>query len=400
MSNGQLSLTDVSDGLGVNLFQSLFTWRPSENKTSSENFLTEAFVYCLRINQRFCQAWLSELIGTAVDVSDLTIVTRASHRDEDQAAVVYPDIDIQGRLTSGERFKLLVEVKWNAPYDPEQLRKYSRLLSGPKACLVFISPQARDCQRAAQDAVLLGSNFKSLRWDQVHRKLALFASDCRMTRELVEFMDFQGLGASSPISEQMLFHYLQSRDFLPRLLHYTRKLHNEYDWDFLPAFYHSRNCQEVRDVYGRIGISFRPRGWNGAISVGFLYSTFDHKVPFADGSNAGVDVVLRIECAPRAPHRAIAEAAVRHVADEARKAGGIIRIAGDPENGNAHTLLLAQRSLSDFLKFSTESEQLDQIYQQIRAWAESLFADGSLGEALAFLVEPEPKDHTPANTAE
>jgi len=371
----------------ANVFSSLFGWRPSENKSSSENFLTEAFVYCLRANEKLCRSWLTKILGQDVDCSGIEITTRASYVDQENATTIYPDIDVRGTFENGKPFNLLIEVKWGAPYDRSQIQKYDRLLKGQEnPNLIFISPNAMDCLKAAQDAGSLQSRFQAIRWDQVHSHLAHLPHHCRITRELGDFMDQQGLSAPKPISASLIDDYVAGRDLPRRLWRYAEKLHHEFEWDFLPDIYQSPDQQAVKDQFGRIAIVFSPNGWAGAISIGFLYSNHDHKVRFADGSNASVDLMMRIECSPTAVGRNRVIAALSEVAPKVINAGGAVHLAGDQGNKNRHTLFIAQKSLRDFVQGNDETEQLVLMHQQIHAWSDALFGDGRLAEALSHLA--------------
>lgn len=371
----------------ANVFSSLFGWRPSENRSSSENFLTEAFVYCLRTNVKFCRAWLTKILGRDVDCSEIEVTTRASYVDQEKATTIYPDVDIRGRFDDGEPFNLLIEVKWGAPYDQSQIQKYDRLLKGQEnPNLIFISSNAMDCVKAEQDSGHLQSRFKAIRWDQVHSHVSDYSQHCRITSELSDFMDQQGLSAPKPISPTLIDEYVAGRDLLRRLWRYAEKLHHEFKWDFLPELYHSPDHQSVKDQFGRIGIIFTPNGWDGAISIGFLYSNYDHKVRFADGSNASVDLMMRIECSPIATGRDGVLSALREVTPKVKNAGGVVHLAGDYGNKNKHTLFIAQKSLRELVQGDDELEQLLLMHQQIHAWSISLFGDGRLAEALSQLA--------------
>lgn len=371
----------------ANVFSGLFGWRPSENKSSSENFLTEAFVYCLRSNKRFCSSWLTEILGQDIDCSGIEITTRASYVDEERATTIYPDIDIRGTFKNGETFNLMIEVKWGAPYDRLQIQKYDRLLIGQKnPNLVFVSPNAMDCRKAAQESGDLQSRFRAIRWDQIHSHLADCSHHCRITREFGDFMDQQGLSAPKPVSASLIDEYIAGRDLLRRLWRYGEKLHHEFEWTFLPDIYHSPDQRSVKDQYGRIAIVFTPNGGDGVISVGFLYSNHDHKVRFANGSNASVDLMMRIECSPNTVGRDGVMSALREVAPKVKNTGGVVHLAGDHGNKNRHTLFIAQKSLRDFVLGDDESEQLVLMHQQIRAWCDALFREGRLSDALRHLA--------------
>lgn len=372
-----------------NLFSSLFQWRPRETKLSAENFLTESFVYCLQVNEAFRAFWLGNILGQDISAIDLAISTRASHIDDERETTIYPDIDIRGRLADGKTIALLIEVKWGAPYDGNQIRKYNRLLGKVDLpFLVFISPSRADCCRATSDASGAGgagalrSTFQAIQWEQVHRDLARFSAHCRTTKELEEFMDRQGLSARKPLSSEEINHFLASRNVMKGLKRYCEKLLREHDWMFLPAIYQEPERQSVADQYGRMAIVFRRAGWNGTITVGFLHSNHDHKVKFADGSDNSVDLMMRIECGSSVAGRDAVVQVLRNKVAKARANGGVIHLADDLGNANRHTLFIAQRSLSDFLMGVDEAAQLSAMHAQVADWANALFEGGDLEAAL------------------
>ncbi|MBB3521119.1 PD-(D/E)XK nuclease family protein [Rhizobium sp. BK456] len=366
-----------------NLFISLFHWRPGDGRTPGENFLTESFVYCLRRNETFRTGWFKKILGSEVIDADLRICTRASHVDDERETTIYPDIDIRGVLTSGQPFSLLVEVKWGARYDHSQIAKYDRLIAGqPNANLVFLSANSIDCRNASTQRGSLSSTFHIFEWQQIYSLLATSSQDCRSSQELVEFMNKHGLNPPEPITQSLLQSYVTTRDFLKRLRRYCEKLLNESAWDFLPPHYQDATRQEVRDQYGRIAIVFHRHDWNGTITIGYLHSNQDHRVKFADGSDASVDLMMRIEANPTVVGRAEVVSALQKRASQVRQCGGVVRLAGDRDNQNPHTLFIAQRSLSEFLENSDETSQLLAMHAQIREWSTVLFGGGELEKAL------------------
>ncbi len=366
-----------------NLFSNLFQWRPRDTKLSEENFLTEAFIYCLQVNEAFRIFWLGKILNQDMSAAELTITPRASHVDDERETTIYPDIDIRGIFPNGKTFALLIEVKWGARYDRNQIRKYDRLLGKVDfAHLVLLSPSRADCHRATNDAGSLHSMFQAIQWETVHRDLSRFSGHCRTTKELEEFMDGQGLSAVKPLSSKEIDHFLASRNVMKGLKRYCEKLLHEYGWHFLPAIYQELAKQSVSDQFGRIAIVFRRADWNGTITAGFLYSNHDHKVRFADGSDNSVDLMMRIECAPTAAGRHDVMTALRERAAKARACGGVIHLADDAGNANRHTLFIAQRSLSEFLNEADEAGQLTAMHAQLEAWAGALFKGGELEAAL------------------
>ncbi|GAA2864917.1 hypothetical protein GGQ99_001623 [Aminobacter niigataensis] len=379
----------------ANLLLSLFQWRPSDKRISAENFLTEAFVYCLRVNVELRKSWLDNILGQAISDADFVITTRASHLDDERASTIYPDIDIRGTLASGEGFTVLVEVKWGAPYSKEQIGKYDRLLaSAENPHLVFISPSAMDCRRAEGDSESLTSTFRAVRWDQLFSYLSASSDGCRATRELLEFMDQQGLSPQEPISQSLLGQYLATKHFTKRLWRYCEKLMNEFDWDFLPKYYQAPEVQSVKEQYGRVAIVFMRSGWNGTITIGFLYSNHDHKVKFADGSDNSVDLMMRIESFSNVDGRDEVVSILRRKVAEARKAGGVVHVASGSSKENGHTLYISQKSLQEYLADDSELNQLAAMHQQIKDWSKALFRDGELEVALNRLDAQQPQELT------
>ncbi|RFB97289.1 hypothetical protein B5K11_05155 [Rhizobium leguminosarum bv. trifolii] len=366
-----------------NLFISLFQWRPLDYRTPGENFLTEAFVYCLHKNQMFRTRWLEKILGSEVIDADLRISTRASHLDEERETTIYPNIDIRGVLTSGQPFSLLVEVKWGARYDHAQIAKYDRLIAGkPNSHLVFLSANSIDCRNASARRGSLRSTFHVFEWQQIYSLLAMLSQDCRSSQELLEFMHIHGLSPPEPITQTALQNYVTTRDFTKRLRRYCEKLLNELPWDFLPLHYQDATRQAVKDQYGRVAIVFPRHDWNGTITIGFLYSNHDHQVKFADGGDASVDLMMRIEANPAVVGRTEVVSAIQERANGVRQSGGVVRLDGDRDNQNAHTLFIAQRSLNEFLDNSDETGQLLAMHKQIRDWSNALFGDGELENAL------------------
>ncbi|TCN32486.1 hypothetical protein EV184_104152 [Sinorhizobium americanum] len=370
-----------------NLLISLFTWRPREGITPGENFLTEAFVHTLRVNATFRSQWLTQLLGQSIDDSSLIIETRASHSNIDSGTTIFPDVDIRGEFASGTPFALLLEVKWGAAYVPSQLDKYDRLLaSEPNPHLVFLCARGADYRRAVKDVKRFDAQFHPLLWETVFVALQSAATDCQFSKELLGFMHHHGLSPGEPISMSMAEAYIASKPILERFHRYAEKLLREFDWTILPATHRDTESTEVRDRYGRVAIEFAPPRWNGAITIGFLYDNKDHAVPFADGTSNSIDLMMRIEAAPKVQARDLVNAAIRDRTAAVRNAGGVVRLDSDRANGNRHTLFIAQRSLTDFLSSPVEGDQLQAMYGQLKTWSEALFSDGTVGDALGQLA--------------
>ncbi|WP_395517192.1 hypothetical protein [Pseudorhizobium flavum] len=366
-----------------NLLVSLFDWHPRDGVKPAENFLTEAFVHSLRSNEDFRRRWLERLVNAEFDNAAVVISTRASYSDIERQSSIFPDIEIQGDLSDGSPFLVLVEIKWDAPYQLAQLKKYDRLLAREEnGYLCFICASGTDHRKAKADRDRFeNSTFSAFLWEDVFVALRESIPD-HASKELLGFMQHYGLTPGEPISQNIIDGYLVGKSLVSRLNRYCEKLLREFDWDFLPETHRDIDAARVKNAYGRVAIEFAPPYWDGAVTVGFLYDNSDHAVPFADGSQNSVDLIFRIEAAPKAPAREDVNAVIRPRVSSVRAKGGVVRLDKDGINGNRHTLFIAQRSLSDFLASPVEGDQLVAIHNQLKAWAEALFGDQRVEEAL------------------
>ncbi|WGD30168.1 PD-(D/E)XK nuclease family protein [Ancylobacter sp. WKF20] len=382
------------DAASPNVFLSLYEWRPRDRMTPAENFLTEALVYVLRTNVELRVAWVKLLTDRDPDPATIKIVTRASY-DVVDGATIYPDIDICGRFLDKTEFTIIIENKWNSPYSKDQLDKYCLIIKDNiNPFVVFICAAFNDYNQARTYVPpKAGIGFKALRWEDVYAFLNSAESRNGLLGELIEFMDRHALSARPPITALMIQAYLESRNFLSRLQRLAEKLLMEHEWENIPERNRASAPYRIRDVYGRVAIEFAPEDWNGAITIGFLYNNGDHGVPFADGTANSIDIMLRIEADPALGDR---RTEVLKVLAARRggvaSAGGVVRLLGDRENKNRHTLFIVQRSLLDVIgEMTTEREQAQAIYNQANAWLEALFNDGQLAAALETLRRCLPK---------
>lgn len=371
----------------ANLLLNLFTWRPRDSVTPGENFLTEAFVHVLRVNAAFRLKWLMYLLGEAIDPHSAIIATRAVHIDQDSETTLFPDVEIRGQLEVGTPFHVLVEIKWGANYDFSQLQRYDRLLeTSENPHLVFLCARSEDYQAARKDAGrFVHAKFSANLWESVFDALQETSTGCPFSKELLGFMSHHGLSPGRPITRAMVEAYVASKPLFSKFHRYAEKLLHEFDWTILPSVYQDTASVGVRDRFGRVAVEFAPK-WNGAITIGFMYDNRDHAIPFAGDTPDGIDLIMRIEASPQAKGRDLATAAIRRKAASVRAAGGVVRLNSDGVNGNRHTLLIAHRSLNDFLDSSVEGDQLHAMYGQVKAWSEALFSDGTVGAALAQLA--------------
>lgn len=376
------------DAASPNVFLSLFEWRPRDRMTPAENFLTEALVYVLRTNGELRSAWVKLLTDRDPDPASVKIVTRSSYEGSN-GTTIYPDIEILGRFLDESEFIVIIENKWGSRYEKEQLDKYCLLIQDySNPFLVFISAAFNDYNQSrtyAPPKTRIG--YKALRWEDVYAFLSSVENRNGLLVELIEFMDHHALSARPPITASMIQAYLDSRSFISRLQRLAEKLLMEHEWEIIPERNRPSEPIRIRDLYGRVAIEFAPEDWNGAVTIGFLYNNGDHGVPFADGSANSIDVMLRIEADPSLGDRRRDTLSV--LADKRRSvaaAGGVVRVQGDRENKNRHTLIIVQRSLLDLIREKpTEREQAQAIYSQVNAWLDVLFNDGQLAAALDTL---------------
>ena len=367
-----------------NLLVNLFPWRLRDSIAPKENFLTEAFVHVLRRNKALRECWLTDLLGKAVDVDSIQFSTRASYLNSETSSTIYPDVEMIGEFVGGEPFRVILEVKWDSPYDRNQIEKYDKLFDvDDRNFLIFLCAKRED-YKSARTFSPERSTYKAVLWEHIFPKIETFSGGCILTQELAGFMEHHGLTPGQPISNAMLDGFLLGRKLIERFERYCEKLRIEFDWGNLPSIY--TDATEVTNKYGRVAIMMGPT-WQGAISLGFLYDNRDHRVPFEDGSTSGVDLMMRIESSPHAKGRDSVMGILKERAPFARAEGGVVRLADDRANRNANTLLLAQRKLSDFLAEPSEGDQLVLMHRQLSGWISALFGDGKLGESLTRMQQ-------------
>ncbi|CAO4148937.1 hypothetical protein [Methylorubrum extorquens] len=384
---------DAHEAETPNLFRSLFSWRPRAAIKPGENFLTEAVVYMLRRNEEFQARFIRLVTGSDQVASKVSINTRAAYRG-DKGSTIYPDMEIKGVWDEASSFVIFVENKWWARFDPNQIKAYAKLLSGqPHGHLAFICARASDFREASN--VQLGDAGPAIvpvLWENVYCALRASSESSGLEAELLAFMQDHNLGPGAPIRPGMIEAYLAGRSLPDRLHRYAEVLLRDYEWTRIPQRQRNPDRLRVRLAYGRLAIEFAPPSWSGAITIGFLLDAFDHKVPFENGGKTGLDLMLRLEASPAlGPLREPALTVLKSKAPAVRAAGGVARLLDDPENGNKHTLLIAQRSLTHVVKDrGSENEQIAAIYAQADAWLQALFDDGTLAPTLPGLARTSP----------
>jgi hypothetical protein len=122
----------------ANLFSALFEFRPRDGHTPKENFLTEAFAYFLRTDDRVQTRWLSKLLDREVDGATCEVRTRQTEQDVDADTSVYPDLLLEGQFSDGKEFAVYCEHKWDSPCDDSQLRRYQKIADAKGVRLAFV----------------------------------------------------------------------------------------------------------------------------------------------------------------------------------------------------------------------------------------------------------------------
>jgi hypothetical protein len=331
--------------------------------------------------------WLRHFIDADINIQSVDIDTRAAYEHKPTASTIYPDVAITGSLSTGDEFVCLIEHKWQSPCSLQQLQQYAHLMNSEnrKRYLGFVCASGQDL-RAARNFPCdqyPHLTYKTVLWEGLYDAFSRIPNPSAPLSELLVFMQKQGLSPMPPVTEDQLKSFMRGRGILGRLTHYAAKLRDEGDWSHIPQRYRTR--PSVTDKWGRIGVEFASPGWNPTLTIGFLYDSFDHKVPIIK-SDESPDLILRIE-AERAknPNPAVAVDALRKKVSALQQPGVQIHLHGDRGN-NHNSLLIVQRSLSDVIRgYQTEQDHISAIYDQAKAWTLALFNDGELEPSLLTL---------------
>jgi hypothetical protein len=213
-----------------------------------------------------------------------------------------------------------------------------------------------------------------------------FANQSELLKEFLFFMKTQGLGPVAAVTAEKLKAFVESNDLLSQLSVFCRKLADEYKWEIIPARYHGKAPLPVENRWGRVGIEFAGANWSPTVTLGFLYSDADHKVPLTDPSRS-IDLFLRIEANPRLnPNPESLLLVLRQKIPTLLQRADRASVKDDPSNGNPHTLLIVQRSLAKELSGIQETHaQLEKIHETLSGWLSALFQDGTLEPDLVKL---------------
>ncbi|WP_123834170.1 hypothetical protein [Methylobacterium currus] len=361
-----------------NIFNSLFNWHPNDGRTSKENFLTEAFAHVIRSNAHCCSLWMQAIFSQDIDFDSVIINTRASHRLKGEKNTIYPDMEISGYHADGRKFGLLVENKWDSPASKSQIFKYGHLARQLYySHLIFIAPNSLN-----QDIINeFNLNFPDIgfmvfTWKQIYNVLRNAADTQGLAPEFLGFMKTHNLSPADPIEADMVRGFIEGHGLANRMISLLERIRDNYDWKFIPSTHKNVKDCKITSSYGRIALEIGTPKWDGAITVGFLTDNWDHKVPFSNNRQRGLDLIFRIEANPKHRDSGLEIASfVRAAVIDSGHIGGIIRFIGDKDNRNTHTIVIAQRSLLDLIE-SKESgdDQAEKIYRQIEKWGQAIFA--------------------------
>jgi hypothetical protein len=371
--------------LEPNLFNDLFNVRIREGHSPKENFLSECFAHVLRTEDSLCESWVSKICGRPIQFSEKpSVSTRASEVDPEKNVTIFPDLRIDGTTVFGQPIVVLAEHKWDSPCRIEQLAAYRRIGNklNPKASLVFVGAR-RDQVESARGS---GHVDQSFYWEDAYQCLESIAIESKTLEDFLFFMKSQGLSPVPAVTPQKLKAFMESNDLLFQLSVFCRKLADEYDWSMIPERYRNPTPLPVEDRWGRVGIEFAGARWSPAITLGFLYSSSNHRVPLTDPRNS-IDLFLRLETNPILnPNPESVLTALAQKLPTLREVADQVLMKGDLNNKNLHTLLILQKSLTNVLDGTTETHvQLDKIYEIWKVWLSRLFQDGFLEAELLKL---------------
>lgn len=359
-----------------NLFHALLSYRPREDRSSKENFLTEAFAYTLRTNTEVCRAWVRSLTGEPPEAfhGPIEVDTQVTLRVPDAKTWSIADMVIRCGLADSSELTLLFEHKWDSKADAGQLRRYCAIAAAKaKTTVVFIGATAMQLAAVKEHSEAV----KLLRWQEVHDFLQKNGGDG--VHDLVEFLALQGLGPTEPLSWPKLAAYIEGCSVENDCLRIAATL-AERDWSFLPARFRSAYAPgKMR--WGRIGIELNIHDWERPhLFLGFLLDGTDHQLPLVS-PRTSIDLTLMLE----ADVKTTIDPAVLARRAEALNAPGVVVHHG-PQLKSRWRKLVVREALTDTLRGKpSEAEQIDAIYTRLRQWGSLLFEGGELEKALKNL---------------
>jgi hypothetical protein len=299
-------------------------------------------------------------------------------------SVFFPDLRIDATTIEGEPIIVFAEHKWDSPCRLDQLKIYRGIADKAKfkAWIAFVG-KSRDQVVPALASEYVGS---SMYWEDVYKLFESLPNQSQLLQDFLFFMKSQGSGTLTAVTPEKLKAYVESDDLPFQLSMFCRKLADEYDWSKIPERYHGDKQLPVEDRYGRVAIEFSGAKWAPNITLGFLYSNRDHRVPFTDPGRS-IDLLLRIEASSELnPNPDSLLKVLKYKMPSLKHSVAQALVKGDRDNRNRHTLLIVQRSLSDLLQGIDDTDaQLNKIYETFDCWLSILFDDESLEPELIKL---------------
>ena len=394
-----------------NLFKSLFDCRPREGHTPKENFLTEAFVHILRNSASARDAWLSLVLGEEVKAGRVILETRRSERILDpttaEETTVYPDLFVSAELLGEGRQVIYSEHKWDSDCVPKQLECYRAIASKSRcpARVIFIGKTRKQLEDAQSCLAAGDGRRRSFLWEEIFATLDAEKEKTELVVQLLDFMKANGLSRENGLNAEDLKALQESWRAWNSLVRILDALRNQ-DWRIgipgkdargvLPERF--RKKRKLHEANGSRTVLFTTEGWRPAITVGFLGDHLPYKVKLAN-EQKGIDLILRLaagdaELLKDGRIDTLVMPILREKATVLSKSADSVRLLGDQNNGDRHTLLIVQMCLADLIaednkqseahdnRVRSESSQIDAIYRRLCDWGEALFEDGQLDKAL------------------
>lgn len=380
-----------------NIFSMLYAYRPRDNITPGENYLTQSFAYVLRTDQVALQDFLKKVIPEVVagdEVEDIRIDTQVYDAGHLSGSHSYFDMVIKGACSSGS-FYVLCEHKWGSRVAENQIKKYLDYLKhvakdGTTTRLVFIVDSVASRGKAMDKGAEL-----ALLWSDIYKLLGETPDQPDPTSsryDFAAFLSLQGLRSSGPLSVENMAAYVFSHH-LPRIMHevcdelLNSSFEIEVPCDFFTLIPKTRNEPSL----GRVVFQYQHNRWDPGLSMGFLYSGEDLKLELVD-ADRGLDLMFRIECLPKdrpvykLPRTLEALQRVKERFQAAYQEAPTPRVLvlSDSTNKNDYTLLLVRICVADVIPVTDKREdQVKAISTCLKEWCRIVFNEGDgLLEAL------------------
>lgn len=290
--------------MNPNLFSALFNYRPRDTITLGENFLTEAFAYILKTERDILKSFLKK-IDVAEDPQSVEVHTQVKETISESDSVT-PDISVRPdmKIVSGGKDLALCEIKWDAPCDIEQLKRYQKKASESESKIVFIGANLKQIIEARKQ---LRQDDKALSWGEIYHLIVKSNSKRQEKTDIPEqFADFlkeKGL-VMEKIDLEVSRAFRKAIGFKKILSDFINKYTGELD-----SSQELKRCSEgqalklpedkgkvsgkvSKDVlYGRL--AWESDSWEPRLAIGF-YCQKDSEDNDRMLSEDGIDLFLRI----------------------------------------------------------------------------------------------------------